>query len=123
VAEDKIMAISSITHSNLQLLMHKTAALLADAPLIEPKRDTAEEKVYTLEPGDEIHVEETDEAWVVTGGKVERLAAMSNLQHEDGVIRFARQLRNLGVDAALREAGAENGDQVNIGSLSFVYED
>jgi GTP-binding protein len=48
---------------------------------------------------------------------------MSNLQHEDGVIRFARQLRNLGVDAALREAGAENGDQVNIGDLSFVYED
>lgn len=123
VAEDNIMAISSITHSNLQLLMHKTAALLADAPLIEPKRDAESEKVYTLEPGDEIHVEETDEAWIVTGGKVERLAAMSNLQHEDGVIRFARQLRNLGVDAALREAGAENGDQVNIGDLSFVYED
>ena len=123
VAEDRIMAISSVTHNNLQVLMHKTADLLTNAPYVAPKQDAAAETMYKPEPADEIHVEDTEHAWVVTGTKVERLAAMSNLQHEDGVIRFARQLRKLGVDAALKDAGAVNGDQVIIGELTFEYEE
>ncbi|WDF81616.1 GTPase ObgE [Lacticaseibacillus pabuli] len=123
VAEDRIMSISSVTHSNLQVLMHKTADLLANAPYVAPKQDAEPETMYKAEPADEIHIEDTEHAWVVTGTKVERLAAMSNLQHDDGVIRFARQLRKLGVDAALKDAGAVNGDQVMIGDLTFEYEE
>lgn len=123
VAEDHIMAISSVTHSNLQLLMHKTADLLATAQFVPLKEDAEPVMTYTATPDDEIKVEDTEHAWVVTGKKIERLTAMSNLQHDDGVIRFARMLRKLGVDDALREAGAVNGDQVLIGDFSFVYEE
>jgi GTP-binding protein len=48
---------------------------------------------------------------------------MANLDHDDGVLRFARKLRHMGVDAALRDAGAEEGDAVSIGDLTFIYED
>lgn len=123
VAEDRIMAISSVTHSNLQVLMHKTADLLATAEFIPLKADSEPAVTYTAEADDEIHVEDTEHAWVVSGKRVEQLAAMSNLNYDDGVIRFARMLRKLGVDDALRDAGAVNGDQVLIGDLSFVYEE
>lgn len=46
---------------------------------------------------------------------------MANLDHDDGVVRFARQLRRLGVDDALREAGAEQGDMVAIDDFTFEF--
>lgn len=59
--------------------------------------------------------------YVVKGEKVERLLQMSNLTHNDGIMRFARQLRSFGIDDALREAGAKNGDDVFIGDFSFEF--
>ncbi|MCQ4974630.1 Obg family GTPase CgtA, partial [Bifidobacterium pseudocatenulatum] len=43
-----------------------------------------------------------DGTWVLGGEKLTRLFKMSNLDHEDGQLRFARQLRHMGVDDALR---------------------
>lgn len=123
VASDHIMAISSITHSNLRALMLKTSQLLAQAPAIADEHESAEDKEYKLAAQKELSIEDTPHAFVVHGDKVERLAAMSNLDHQDGVIRFARNLRRLGVDKALADAGAQDGDQVIIGDLTFEYQE
>lgn len=37
------------------------------------------------------------------------------------MMRFARQLRGMGVDDALRERGAKNGDLVRIGNFTFEF--
>lgn len=127
VAADQIMSISSVTHENLQPLLYATAQLLAEAPSFFEETTSESggnaEYAYQGEPEDQFEVTEDDDGFHVVGAGVERVAAMANLDHDDGVLRFARKLRHMGVDAALRDAGAEEGDAVSIGDLTFIYED
>ena len=46
---------------------------------------------------------------------------MTNMDHEESTLRFARQLRGMGVDDALREKGARNGDLVQIDDFTFEF--
>ena len=45
---------------------------------------------------------------------------MTNLDHEESMMRFSRQLRRMGVDEKLRERGAKDGDLVSL--LDFTFE-
>ncbi len=123
VEEDRIMAISSVTHSNLQQLLRKTAEMLATAPVVTDDHHSEEEKNYTMKDENAFTVTEDEYGFTISGSRIERVAAMANLAHDDGVLRFARTLRKMGIDEALREAGAENGDQVTIGELTFNFEE
>ncbi|EPR45537.1 hypothetical protein EF10244_13290 [Enterococcus faecalis 10244] len=46
---------------------------------------------------------------------------MTNFDHDETVMRFARQLRGMGVDEALRARGAKDGDIVRIGNFEFEF--
>ena len=48
---------------------------------------------------------------------------MTNMAHDESVARFARQLRSMGVDQALSEAGAESGDLVDLAGYQFEFMD
>ena len=73
-----------------------------------------EEPAFTITRDD-------DGTWVLGGEKLTRLFKMSNLDHEDGQLRFARQLRHMGVDDALRAKGIQNGDLVRIEKFVFEF--
>ncbi len=45
------------------------------------------------------------------------LFKMTDLTHEESQLRFARQLRHMGVDDALRAKGVQDGDLVRIENL------
>ncbi len=64
-----------------------------------------------------------DGTWVLYGDKIEKLFKMTNMEHDESVMRFSRQLRGMGVDSTLREKGAENGDLVRILNFSFEFVD
>ena len=96
-----IFEISSLTHRGVMPLMHKTATVLKTAPQFEPKQEPVQSTEYKYTP--------------------EPAFKMANLDHEDGVMRFARQLRSMGVDDALREAGAQSGDLVAIDDFTFEF--
>ena len=65
--------------------------------------------------------EETEE-WVIGGAEIEKLFLMTNIQRDATIMRFGRQLRHMGVDDALRKAGAKDGDDVRINNSDFVFE-
>ena len=117
-----IFEISSLTHRGVMPLMHKTATVLKTAPQFEPKPEPAQSTEYKYTPEPALKVtRDSDGTFVLTGEKVERAFKMANLDHEDGVMRFARQLRSMGVDDALREAGAQSGDLVAIDDFTFEF--
>jgi GTP-binding protein len=64
---------------------------------------------------------EADGAWRVSGKAVERAAAMTYWEYEEAVARFQRILEQLGVEAALLEAGIQSGDSVRIGEYEFEW--
>ena len=125
----QVMAISSLTHQGLKDLMNATAVLLDKTPHFETKAEKAlsktHEYIYTAsteEPAFEISRDE-DGTWVVSGPRIERLFKMTNLEHNESLMRFSRQLRGMGVDDALRESGAQNGDNVRIDNFIFEFVD
>lgn len=124
---EPIYAISSVTHKGVDTLMQNTADLVeevekqkeAEKPLQVQK---TKEYKYSAPKKNEFTVEQVGEhQFVVSGDSLERLVQMTNLDHQDGIMRLARKLKNLGVDDALREKGAVNGDDVAIGDFNFEF--
>ena len=61
--------------------------------------------------------------WYVKGPRIERLVSMASLVSDDSIKRLATQMRNMGIDDALREAGVQNGDSVRILDFEFEFID
>lgn len=127
----KVDAISSVTHQGLDQLIRDTGDLLSKTPQIpfveegQLQEDNDGDVLYTAKEEEkpfEIHRDE-DGVWMLTGKKIERLFLMTNTDHNQSMMRFARQLRGMGVDDALRAAGAQNGDLVGILDFTFTYMD
>jgi len=59
--------------------------------------------------------------FVVSGERIERLAAMTDLDSDEGMARFERVLGKMGVEKRLAELGAQPGDTVRIGAYEFTY--
>lgn len=62
-----------------------------------------------------------DGSFVISGDRVERLAAMTNFDSDEGLARFERALAKMGVEKRLKELGAAEGDTVRIGPYEFTY--
>ncbi|EFM09317.1 GTP-binding protein Obg/CgtA [Paenibacillus curdlanolyticus YK9] len=121
-----IIPMSSLTRQGVQDLLYKAADVLEtvpDQPALEEVSDLAERKVYKFEKNEEItfRVFREDEIFVVESEGIERLMRRTNLNSYDAIMRFARILRNLGVDAALRKIGAKDGDTCRIGHYTFEF--
>ncbi len=127
--QPEIMPISALTREGVQPLMRLTADLLATAPVPESYRPVVEkvsnDKTYDFKPEQHnftVEWSEETEEWVIGGGEIEKLFLMTNIQRDATIMRFGRQLRHMGVDDALRKAGAKDGDDVRINNSDFVFE-
>lgn len=123
-----IFPISGIAHQGLDALLEATAELLdkTDEFLLYDEEDMSDEEAYYGFNPDERPFEITrddDAAWVLYGEKLERLFVMTNMERDESIMKFARQLRGMGVDEALRERGAKDGDTVRIGNFEFEFVD
>ncbi|QNQ80501.1 GTPase ObgE [Lactobacillus sp. PV034] len=123
-----VYPISSVTHQGVKELMSKAADLvdkIAKQEAEKPAQAEVEEKAYVYNAkklDDHFEITRTGEnSFEITGERIERLVQRTNLDHNDGVMLLARKLKNMGVDNALREKGAQNGDDVTIGDFTFEY--
>ncbi|HFZ7490352.1 TPA: GTPase ObgE [Streptococcus agalactiae] len=123
-----IFPISSLAHQGLENLMDATAELLANTEefLLYDETDMQEDEAYYGFNEDERPFEITrddDATWVLYGDKLEKLFVITNMERDESIMKFARQLRGMGVDEALRERGAKDGDIVRIGNFEFEFVD
>ncbi len=114
------LTVSAITGNGLAELLHRVGDLVDTAEREAPPREG-----YTLHRPLEapFTVTRVDDAWVVAGKGAERAANLNDLTVPEAADLVARRLAFLGVDEALRDAGAEPGDDVRIGDLVFTFED
>ena len=123
----QIFPISSLAKQGLSMLLDATAELLDKTPefLLYDESEMEEEAYYGFDenaPAFDISRDD-DAAWVLSGDKLEKLFVMTNFDREEAVMKFARQLRGMGVDEALRARGAKDGDLVRIGNFEFEFVD
>lgn len=122
-----IFPVSGVTSKGLDALLNATADLLEVTPEFPLYEDELEEETiqYGFQP-DAPQFEitrDSDATWVITGEAIERLFKMTNFEHDESTMRFARQLRGMGVDEALRARGAKDGDLVRIDEFEFEFID
>lgn len=64
---------------------------------------------------------EDNGTWVLSGEELEKLFRMTKFTTEEGILRFTRRLRKMGVDDKLEELGAQEGDIVRVLDFEFEY--
>ncbi|WP_419959118.1 GTPase ObgE [Psychrobacillus sp. BM2] len=122
----KVFPISAISRQGLQELLFAVADMLEVAPefpleeLVEEETETSVMYKYQAKQDDFTISRDDDGAFVLAGGSVERLFKMTDFSREDSIRRFSRQLRGMGIDDALRQRGAKDGDTVRL--LKFEFE-
>ena len=129
--EHVIVPISSLTKVGIQELLYKAADLLeqVEQKLAEEQansivpEEAEERKVFKYERKSEASfiIKRDNEDWVLESEDVSRYMKRFNMTSYDAVMRFARMLRNMGVDEELRRRGAKDGDTVRIDDYSFEF--
>jgi GTP-binding protein len=111
--------IGAVSHENIDELLRETWRQIAaserpSAVVVEPRR-------IRLTPQEPFAIERDGGTFVVSGSRVERLAAMTNLESFESIGRLERVLAKLGVDRRLHELGAVEGDTVRIAGYEFTW--
>jgi GTP-binding protein len=119
----EIMGISAMARTGVRELLFKAVAKLQETPALEdiapelpvyrPKEDARDFKV----------IREGANEWRLSGAAIERAAKMTYWEHDGAVRRFQKIMETLGVDEALRKAGAKEGDTVYIGDFELEWQD
>ncbi|MCM3637298.1 GTPase ObgE [Sporosarcina luteola] len=124
--EARVFPISAITREGLDQLLFAVADLLETTPEF-PMHEIEEEDEnrsvlykHEAEAEDFKITRDDDGAFVLSGYTLERLFKMTDFNFDQSVRKFARQMRGMGIDDALRERGAKDGDTVRI--LDFEFE-
>lgn len=124
-AEDiLVFPISTLTKEGLRELLFAVADALDAIPKVSLKIEDKEEKViYRYQKqGESFHVSRDDDgAYVLSGEKLETLFKMTDFARDESTQRFARQIRGMGVDEALRKRGAKDGDIVRLLDYEFEF--
>jgi GTP-binding protein len=115
-----LFGISAATGEGVRDLLFAAFRTIASAP--PPAVHTADVPRFVLTPQEAFEIEiDADGAFVVKGDRIERLAAMTDFDSDEGLGRFEAILAKMGVDKRLRELGAKDGDTVRIAGHEFDY--
>lgn len=117
--------VSAVTGEGIEPMVRAVAAAVHDLRLSQEPEVAGFEETFVYEPPKErvIEVERMGKAdYRVRSGFVERMVIMTDMNNEEAVAHLQRRLKRAGVENALIEAGAVDGDTVTIGPVSFEFE-
>ena len=121
---DEIFTISAATKQNLKEFMN----------FVYQKVDEIEKPEIEIETEEDLGAFDNDDSafsvyktgkneFVVEGGKLFRLANVTDSQNLEQINRFQHIIADMGVFEALKQAGVKDGDEVKIGHIVFAYYD
>lgn len=117
----EISAMSNIGLDEVLVALGDALDKIEDTPLFEEDQFEGhvlykfkKEEPYTI-------TREDNGTWVLSGDELEKLFRMTKFTTEEGILRFTRRLRKMGVDDKLESLGAKEGDIVRILDFEFEY--
>ncbi|WP_026700436.1 GTPase ObgE [Salibacterium aidingense] len=119
-----IYPISAISKQGLTEMLRDVADLVDQTPEF-PLYEKEEEQrvVYRYQKQEEPFTisRDDDGVFVISGEEIEKIFKMTDLTREDSINRFSRKMRHMGIDDALRERGAQDGDTVRLMDFEFEF--
>ena len=119
----KIFTMSAINNEGIDEILIELANLLEntkDEPLYE-ETEYLSHVLYKFKKEEPYEITKEDDCFVIRGEQVERLFKMTKFGSEEGILRFAKTLRKMGIDDKLEKMGAVEGDIVKILDFTFEY--
>lgn len=121
----KVYEVSAITHKGLDPVLYDTMKMIEASKQEEIKETPTAlgEVVYRFEPKkpDFKIVNMGNGKFRVDSAKVDHLCDDVDFEKPEEVYQFALTLQKMGVDKALKEAGAQPGDSVIVGTYIMEY--
>ena len=121
VSEDVFM-ISAVTGENIEKLTDFIGQKVDEIPHT-PTEIVVEEDTgaYNNDDSEFEVVKVSKDTYIINGGKVSRIAGVTDERNSEQVIRFQNILKGMGVFDELKLQGIKDGDTILVGHLEFVY--
>jgi GTP-binding protein len=117
------LAVSALARTNVRELLVKAVQMLAEAPVQETSAQPVPVYRPVEDPRDFSISREAGGGWRIHSASIERVAEMTPWDQSGSVRRFQKLMERLGVDKALEQAGAQEGDTVYIGEYELEYQE
>ena len=121
----KVYETITFMHEGIDEVLYATMDAIEEARKEEALNAQEKEEVvvYRYEPKrpDFVIVNLGNHRWKIDSDKIDRLAEQVDFDKEDDTYQFAATLKKMGVDKALYEKGARDGDQVIVGTYIMDY--
>ena len=120
--DKQVYAVSAINNEGLDELMNGLSASLEkiESTDLYTEEDYESTIVYKFKNEKPYTITKENGIWVLRGKEIEKLFAMTRFTEQEGVMRFARKLKGMGVEDELERLGAKRGDEVQI--LDYIFE-
>ena len=122
IGDKKIFEVSAMTNTGLDDVVTSLADMLDEIPVTALYEDDKFEShvLYKFKKDEPYTITKEDDCWVIRGDEIEKIFKMTKFPDE-GLARFSKKIRKMGVDDKLIELGAEPGDKVRILDFFFEY--
>jgi GTP-binding protein len=117
--------VSAVSGEGMDALILATGEMVHSLRLAGPGEVGPREVVYTYAPPEDedlVALRTGKHSFEVTGRHVMRMVVITDMNNEEAVAHLQSRLRRAGVEKALLEAGALDGDSVTIGPVTFDFE-
>jgi len=121
LVDKEVFEVSALSNEGLEGVLVKLADMLDEIPKTELYDEEKFEShvLYKFKKEEPYTITREGDEWVIRGDEVEKIFRMTKFTDE-GIARFSKKIRKMGVDDKLVELGAQEGDKVRI--LDFVFE-
>lgn len=118
----EVIPVSSYDLSGIDEMMERLMEILDETPKedLYPKEQF---KIYKYEDNKPYNIKRDGNIWIVSGKEIETLLIMTKFNEDEGVLRFARKFKGMGIEDELEKLGAKPGDEVQILDYMFTFKD
>ena len=119
-----VYPISAVTRQGLEKLLYYVEKKVDEIP--KPEFDIDIDEDYDAYNNDDSSFEIiklAKDAYMIQGGKLNRLAKVTDIRNTEQVIRLQNIMKSMGVFEELHKLGLQNGDTVLVGHLELGYYD
>lgn len=117
-----VVPISACTMDGILDLISVLSETLKEIPDVN-LYETDTFKVYKYEDIKPYKITKDGNIWIVSGKEIETLLLMTKFTEDEGVLRFARKFKGMGIEDELEKLGAKKGDEVQILDYLFTFKD
>lgn len=123
--DKEIIEVSAATKMGTKELIYRLKEILIELPDtdIYSKEEFEDYVLYEFKHEKPYQIKKEGNEWIITGDELEKLLKMTRFNSDESALRFAKKLKNLGVDDELKALGAKEGDIVKILDQEFEYEE